>query len=77
MCIPKYQESPIMADKPTYQELEHKIAVLEQDTGERVRFIKLLTDLSATFVKIPANEIDETDSSCSLGLMFFSKDFEY
>jgi len=61
-----------MATKPTYEELEKKVKELgeksESSAGKeealrttlqgRVRFEKLLTDLSAVFVNMPANEID-------------------
>ena len=61
-----------MPAKPTYEELERKVKELGGKTEsfvakeetlrttleERIRFEKLLTDLSAIFVSMPANEID-------------------
>ncbi len=62
-----------MAVKPTYSELEHKILELEQKTTEcirietdmktsheeRIQFERQLAELSALFVNIPADEIDQ------------------
>jgi transcriptional regulator with GAF, ATPase, and Fis domain len=62
-----------MAVKPTYSELEHKVLELEQKTTEcirietdmktsheeRIQFERQLAELSALFVNIPADEIDQ------------------
>lgn len=52
-----------MTDKPTYKELVQNLADLEIKTEERLRFERVLTELSAAFVKIPANNLDAKVSS--------------
>ena len=62
-----------MSPKPSYDELKLKVrkikeqagalsrmeATLQKKTEERLRFERLLNELSAAFVKISADEIDE------------------
>jgi len=43
----------------TYEELQEKISTLETNTDERLKLEKLLTELSATFINIPTDKIDE------------------
>ena len=62
-----------MSPKPSYDELKLKVRKLKEQAGalsrmeatfqktneERLRFERLLNELSAAFVKIPADEVDE------------------
>lgn len=58
-----------MPNKPTYEEMEQRVRELEKVTNQgkiakedlnvRLRFEILLSDLSATFVNLPADKIDE------------------
>ncbi len=52
-----------MTDKPTYQELAKKMTDLEKKTQGRLRFERLLTELSAAFVNIPSESLDAKVSS--------------
>ena len=62
-----------MPKEPTYEELKKRVyqlteqhrafarmeEILKKSNAERLRFERLLTELSAAFVKIPADEVDE------------------
>lgn len=48
-----------MTTHSTYEELQQKMADFEKKAKERLKFEKLLTELSTIFINIPSDEIDE------------------